>query len=494
MAEYEPALTPADEMLRGFLEQGLRPAEIAVRLGIPVADVHARIARFAGHAEPLAPDTPAQLASSAVLPVDVAAEEHEHEPGSHVPLVLLGIVAAVFVAAMAVFLVLESREAGQRTSALDREGGSIPPAIVQPTPSPTPTPPIIDGVQLEPMTVGDALDLPPGMAVMVLDRCMHCPPVTTYVQGPMGLESYPVTFDVPPETQIFTAVATPDGATVIVTARWDGETAIFRSDDAGVTWTEAWRGPHDWSIGRVGPEHIAISSFDSDRFTVIPGALEFTEDDPQLLELTPLLVFWAIAPDEELDVEAGFPLPRAWTADRSAYVANLPPEDAQEGVPRIALGLFAADGELNRGWWGTAQLPTGSMFADRVFVSGVFAASGGSLDNERDPFHLRASLFDLQTGSLHPLDLPGMRSDSFQFIVSVREGPFLRVPEGSAGCLPVRAAVGDRGDPLLCAAPNTLLRDTGGRGALGVVQWAEVEAPGGVRGWVPLSDVIFLPR
>jgi hypothetical protein len=492
MAEYEPALSPADEMLRGFLEQGLRPAEIAVRLGIPMADVHARIARLAGRVEPLAPETPAQLASPPVSPVDGTAEGHEHEPGSHVPLVLLGIVAAVFVAAMAVFLVLESREAGQRTSALDREGGSIPPAIVQPTPSPTPTPIVIDGVQLESMTLGAPVEFPRGVAVMVWSTCIRCQPVVTYVQGPLGLESYPSTFDLPPEARVFTAAATPDGATVVVNAGWDDGSAIFRSNDAGVTWTEVWRGAPGWGIRRVGPDHVAISHFDTDQVKVIPGDLEFAPDEPQLLALTPLSVFRTIEPAEEIE-DREFGIPRVWSQDRDHYVTNLLPDTPTADEP-VILGDFDPEGTLLRGWTGGAVLPVGAVLAERVFLSAALTEAGVFADSDDDESFLSAALFDLDTGTLHVLELPERPPNSLQFIVSVREGPFLRVPEGSAGCLPVRAAVGDRGDPLLCAAPNTLLRDTGGRGALGVVQWAEVEAPGGVRGWVPLSDVIFLPR
>ncbi|MGH2608017.1 MAG: hypothetical protein ACRDHF_02915, partial [Tepidiformaceae bacterium] len=45
-------LTASDRMLADFLRAGLRPAEIAVRLRIPVAEVHGRIERLEGRSSP----------------------------------------------------------------------------------------------------------------------------------------------------------------------------------------------------------------------------------------------------------------------------------------------------------------------------------------------------------------------------------------------------------------------------------------------------------
>ncbi|MEX0782125.1 MAG: hypothetical protein WD557_05700 [Dehalococcoidia bacterium] len=490
--------TTADEMLLGYLDDGLRPAEIAVRLGIPVGDVHARIARLAGSAAALQPDAAAPSPVS-TAPPDAPVEEHHTD--SRVPLALLGVVAAAFVVAIAIFLVRESQQAGERAGAIDRNGGSVPPAIAQPTPTAMPTPASIDGVQLERMTLGPPVDLPRGVALMVWGFCDQCQQVTTYVQGPRGLESYPVEFHLPGDAQVFLAAATPDGATVIVNAYWDSGpsesgSAVFRSDDAGASWVEAWRGPLGWGVVRVGAQHVALHNPETNRFRIVPGDVEVEEFDPLLDELTPLRVYRSI--EREGDVDPEFPVPRARSRDGETYVTNvrreiitLPPGEFE---PEPALGILDSADKLQRGWSGWAVLPVGVILDDHVLLSAVLSEAGTFRHNSDDPTYLRASIFDLASGTVHPIALPDVQPNTNMFVLSVREGPFLRVPRGVAGCLPVAASIGGAGEPVACAAPNTLLRDTGRRGTAAATDWAEVEVPGGPRGWVPLGDVVVLPR
>ncbi len=486
-------LAPQDEVIAGFLRDGLRPVEIAVRMGLPVSEVHARIERLSNAAQPLAPAS--EPAPTATLIGTGAEDGHGRaEPVSRVPLLVLGVVAAVFVVAMAVFLAVESRQAGER-AVVAGDGG--PGVIVQPT-VPVPTPVTVDGVRLEPVRLGAESDLPHGVAVTVHSFCSRCAPLTTYIQGPLGLEEYPLTFDVPDDA-VFFAAATPDGATVIAQGYWGdppGHGAIFRSGDGGVTWTEVWRGESLWSIWRLGPNHIALMKYQTGEVTLIPDEPgELT--DGRLDELVPLRVLTTIEPEETS--ELGFGLSRAWTADRTLYVTNLMLDlrldpGVRETAPRTALGLFNASGKLQRGWMGEVALPRGVVRDSRVFVSVALDARGGLLTDPEQSAFLRAGIFDLETGTVYPIELPGADRTSTGLLLSVREGPFARVPEGRAGCLAVASAPASPVDPVGCAAPNVLLRETGMVALVGTDEWIEVELPGGTQGWVDGATIVRMPR
>ncbi|MFM9469858.1 hypothetical protein ACKI1K_44925, partial [Streptomyces scabiei] len=88
--------------------------------------------------------------------------------------------------------------------------------------------------------------------------------------------------------------------------------------------------------------------------------------------------------------------------------------------------------------------------------SAVLTASGELAEDPDDPTYLRVSLFDLDTGTIQPLKLPETPPIPNQFVVSVREGPFLRVTSAASPCLELRVDPGKGEATGACAVPNVL--------------------------------------
>ena len=152
-------LSPTDQRILALLAQGLHDAEIAVRVGLPVGDVKARVLALMQRQRLL--DRAALVewysADSSTEPAELAANQ---DAGSRRALLVLGGVLVVAAALVAALLLLTDGD-GASSAANDRTpGGEVSPSptMVVPTATIEPPPPLsLDTIRAAQLGTGEAL-------------------------------------------------------------------------------------------------------------------------------------------------------------------------------------------------------------------------------------------------------------------------------------------------------------------------------------------------
>lgn len=478
-------LSPADELVRGWLDAGLRDAEIAVRLGVPTGEARARVARVRAA---IASADAAALPGVAAEPVNGTVAEATARPNrSALAFAGVGTLAIAGVAAFVLAFLGDSQ--GAR---LDDGQPDAAPVITaaasttEPTPSPTPALPIVDGVEFQELRLGGPALLPEMTAMLVESNCERCPWATGLyrlrtVGGQPIIETL---FLAPAGTTMDSVYAAKDGSTIVVATGGSDRTRSFqRSEDGGVTWQSAGEVNGDIAfLEAVGPAHLRVRVVDRgvESIVQLPEGLNARET-----ALDPALVPWAVF----FGIEKFEPPPMgpyrytSWAAiegGNAAVTISPPFGPANMG----ALAIFNAAGKLVSGYANTPY-PVVGMVSPNLVAANV----------ELPPRQfVGPALINIATGQVHALRGPVNSSLATLRIRAVQTGPFALAHDTGIPCVPVMDAWNsDSASQVACAAAGVLLRSTGtnGRRSSGE-EWMLVQTPSGVRGWVRNENIRLL--
>jgi hypothetical protein len=274
--------------------------------------------------------------------------------------------------------------------------------------------------------------------------------------------------------------AAKDGSTIVLATGSARTRSFQRSEDGGVTWQPAGEVAGDIAfLEAVGPAHLRVRVVDRgvESIVQLPEGLNARET-----ALDPALVPWVVYSGiEKREPPAMGPYRyTSWAAipGGNAAVMIIPPfGPANTG----ALAIFNAAGRLVSGY---ANTPYGVL----GMVSPNLVAATVEMPTSREI--IGPALINIATGSVHALRGPWGSSLATLRIRAVQTGPFLFVRHSGQPCVPVTDAWNsDSAREVACAAPGVLLRDTGttARRATGE-EWAFVETPAGLRGWIQKAN------
>lgn len=474
-----------DEVIAAFLRDGLRPVEIAVRMGIPVSEVHARIERMnrRGSGEPVAPPSG---------PARPPEPEDEHETAtptlSRTPVALLGGVVLAFAVAITAFIAT----AGGGDDGRDRpRGQQVPPVVIG-----QPTPVKINGLVFEPVTLGAPVPLEPNVALLVMRGCVDCElELAWYVQGPDGLEELPVAM--PPGLTNFGVQASLDGDDLIATGRMGEDFAVVRSRDGGANWVELWRGSEPVRPAYAGPEHVLLMVDTAPPITgnlrvlsavLVPGGAVVNMASGTPPPQTP----WSV----DLQIRK-HPRGQTGTVNEDGTRSFSPVSSSQNRRGNM-VALYDDAGRLLKGWYEAPAFPSGALLGNDAYVAGFVDLAGEFVLHDEDEgpypgeFRVTPTLFDTLAGTVHRLDL-GLDPELHSLVLGAIRGPFARLIGDGSACLPVAESMSEAAATFACVAPGTLVVDLGEYAGTpdGALRY-RIRVPGAVEGWVPAEGVRLL--
>jgi hypothetical protein len=393
------------------------------------------------------------------------------------------------------------------------------------TPTPAATPEVIDGVEVVPLQIGEEVELPDDVALIVAATCQPCngpssglyvvyrgasgevrmddlfgetmrllPPAmsTPTAIGPYGpyIHSLAVSSDA---SDIVVDVCTRGRCVWIDEASPDAQSTLYRSTDGGVTWEEfgvldgrhyiaaitkegllvSARGPEtEWKPKYEflpSGEPVEPPSGDSRGPVTLPdGELAWRTDDGRLLRGDG---------SQFLTVSQGRTVPDT--------VRSIVPDASGERLAVASLrllGVFSRDGRPISLFSSSGSPRVAGWLSDTLVVGNIGVPPG--LVHPPGYLGIVPAIFDLESGEARPIPHPFLdQPRRFSYIVlAVLHGPFARVVNTGA-CLNVRAEPAIAADALTCAADGVLLRDTGETREVEGVTWCRVVTPAGVEGW-----------
>jgi len=410
------------------------------------------------------------------------------------------------------------------------------------TPAAAESPEVIHGVEVVPLQVGDEVELPDGMALIVETGCFECDGQTSalvrvyrdtsgdvrmdtlFTAAGMGLPPRRVTSSKEgtyTEQPYIHSFALNSGASEIVVSvcsrgdcAWmdaagsDAQTVLYRSRDGGVSWTQS---------GTLDGEHFIVA--------IVKDGILLARYDPARQWQTEYQLYPSGDPiDPPAGAGEGWPLSlpsgeliwptedgRLLRSDGSDFLAigegasvsyternvELDPSgerlavvECMERPDRLStqcyLSVVSLSGELIEAFSIPAGANVGGWPSSRLALGTVWF----SADEIRTPVPDRhgnnlPAVLDLDAARMHPIPYPFL-DPPFAWgrtrVQAVLAGPFARVVNTGA-CLNVRAQPGTAGEVLECAADGVLLQSTDETQEIDDVTWLRVVTPAGAEGW-----------
>lgn len=259
------------------------------------------------------------------------------------------------------------------------------------------------------------------------------------------------------------AIATDDLSRIVVAAG----IALYQSLDGGVTWN------HLDNLEKVWPRF---------RLTFLPGE---NDGDPEQV----LSIVWSIHsaehdtiftlhPSGEREV---LPWGKPWSMSQLWQRQEM--AKIEEGSPLPS--LIATDDNFSPySWFSEGKLIGSARFSQVALTRGGVVENGPVAACCYYPERPWPAVYDLETGLIHALALPGILQfgEHLWPFVGLQRGPFLRVSL-PGDCKNVRAEPGLDAEILDCAAEGVLLRDLGEQAEHGGRTWLKVRTPAEIEGW-----------
>lgn len=475
-ANPEPR-TPDDPVAR-WVAEGLRDAEIAVRLGVSVGEARARRAGLT--TAPIAPHT------LALTPVGVPApprpSDAKHPGADRLRMAPLAAVLALALGAGAWWLLGAQRES--------------------PT---TPATPVIgfasfSGPHVDELRQGPPIQFPADLSLVLktgtnpdgsaraLERLYRD------AGGSLRREELLVA---PDGVGIGAVVADTEGWTLVAAITGPGSTRFVRSEDGGVTWEELGALPgHHEPIGLWNGQAVAWQAEEGGlgRFTLVPSGEPFSppysDGGLPIALLSRGKLLWR-APGSGAIVESDLTPYLSPEIEQGSYHEWLAPQPTGAGTmiawqgtnalgdPESYAGILNSGGELTQSWAGVPGSIAGRTDGATLIVSAP-GDGGGWI----------AALVQLQADRWRPLAIGAdvLSSPNEHFIASVRRGPFVRV-DTRRECAPIYASADRSSDQIACPMNGVILRAPGEVRVHNDYTWQQVIAPTGRPGWVDIAHI-----
>ena len=453
---------------------------------------------------------------------------------------LLGLTAA-FV--LVLFLTYGgSGDSSQSTTATPSSVVQQPTATATPpvTPTPAPLPEVLQESGVTALEIATLIQFPDDMSLILETGCWECGGQATGLRRmykdadrelrieqllsvedlglpPLIAQTLGGSEEVPP---FITALAVaPDASEMLVSlcvaARCSalpdagpplGRAAIFESTDGGITWRELGRDypPSLRVIGYIAPGVAIVALTDSGTFGItyyrFPGfePLEHSDGDHPILSPGGDVVWGTkrgppIRGSGETFLDLGpltFPGPNAVTYSDVDGLLPLSwfwnsPESSES---RYFLSLVNVDGEIAETFETSPvsnNLLTAIPFGDGRAVGTMMVDRGQILGAPPDYIGLLPAILGLESRRYNLIKEPFLEADfepERDIIHAVQTGPFARI-DGTGSCLNLRSFPSLDAAKVACLADGVLLRHDSVAVTNQDVEWLQVTAPDGTRGW-----------
>lgn len=406
-----------------------------------------------------------------------------------------------------------------------------PPPSATPVATRTSTAQILDDLGVTPLEVGEKIDLPEGVALIVELGCTQCDGPTTGLarvyRNAAGEVKIDTLFerDVPflPGQQYITGFGIAADASQIVVSvcerGWcgqlgysdpDARTVLFRSRDGGVTWEDFGTVDGGHSVVAMAQDGVVLASqFDpaadpGQRFFLFPkgepltppaggawplalpddGILWLTNDGRRLLRGDG---------SELLDAGPGSALLNQANHHRDPSGQRLLVLFWREGADpqsgRYLLGLVGAEDGFVQVFSSTpAWVIPGPWLDSAQLIASAYSGGFNAQIAARYPDGYVGNVpvvIDLEQRLIRPVIDPFLDppfASGRNYVQAMLRGPFARVVH-TGSCLNIRAEPSATAEVLHCAADSVLLRDWGETRQTAEGKWIRVTAPGGIEGW-----------
>lgn len=479
--EFEPP-SPADPVA-GWVAQGLRDAEIAVRLGVSVGEARARRSRL--HDRPAAPSSLA-LAPPPPLPLSAPPRgvEEQTAAGNRAAILAPAIIAAVLAAAGGWWLL----SAGSEPAPTRSVAGFAPE--------------LLSTESATMLRQGPSIEFPDDLSLVVRtpDGSGAATALKRYYRpqgGDLQVEDILVA---PAGSTIGRVVSDVDGWLLVAPIHSEASTAFLRSTDGGVSWEEQGSLEGQWEpVGVWEGETIAWRDRAGGlgEFVRVPSGDAFVPPYPggglPLAILAKGRLLWrvpgsgAIAEGDgavSASPEVGQGSYHEWLAPQPTGAATMihwTGTSPATGEKESYVGIMTRRGAITQSWVGLPGPIAGRRDGATVVALAPHPEGGGQS---------MAVLVELQANSWRPIvvGLDLLTSNDEHFIAAVRAGPFVRA-EGSGDCVPIHAASGKQFEVISCVADGVILRAPGEARVHVDYTWRPVLSPSGRPGWVDVADL-----
>ncbi|MGH2608016.1 MAG: hypothetical protein ACRDHF_02910 [Tepidiformaceae bacterium] len=479
--EDESPPAPADPVA-GWVAEGLRDVEIAVRLHVSVGEARARRARLSGEPGPrpeLALPPPRPLAPSPATPA-----ENEQPPARRNRAVSLA--PALVAAAMAVaggWWLLSPGSEPEPTRTVD---AFAPPFVIQTATE---------------LRQGPSTPFPADLSLVVrVDDGADGGSLERIYRDGAGDFQRETLLASPEGGSIGRVVSDVDGWLLVAAISQSDSTAFVQSLDGGVTWDDVGSLEGDWDpVGSWEGETIAWRDGGEGlgEFVRVPSGEPFEPRYPggglPLAILAKGRLLWRV-PGSGAIAEGDGSVFTSPDIEQGSYHEWLAPQPTGIGTmihwtgPAPAtgddedyVGIVNRRGKITQSWVGLPGPIAGRRDgATLVAVAPHPEIRGASM----------AVLVELQANSWRPIIVGAdlLTSADEHFITSVRQGPFVRV-ETPRECAPIRALPQRDAEAIACPANGVILRAPGERRIHVDYTWEHVIGPGGRAGWIDIGDL-----
>jgi hypothetical protein len=383
-----------------------------------------------------------------------------------------------------------------------------------------PEPVTIDGVRVVPLNLGEEMDIPDDVALIVRATCEPCggspggdllrvyrdasgqlrmdelfgDELTGRLPLPAGRGSPRGVVVNSDASEMVADVCTRGDCQWIQEASPDAQSTLYRSTDGGVTWEELGVLDGKRYVVAITKEGLVVRAWGQEtewkpKYELFTSG-ESVEPPPEAGKELPLTL-----PDGELawPTEDG----RLLRSDGSQILTVSQGETVRDHVQHIVpdasgerlavgslklIGVFSHDGRPIS-LFSLMNGAVGAWLSDTLVVGKAYVP-GELLPTPEQGFVVLPTIFDLESGEAHPILHPFLDQPlRHSYIVrAVQRGPFARVVN-TGGCLNVRQDPGATAATLACAADGVLLRDTGETREVDGGVWVRVVTPAGVEGW-----------
>ncbi len=470
-----------------WVADGLRDAEIAVRLGVSVGEARTRRSRLTGphpaHAELALPR------AILLAPVPSPVVDGAPPPRRLRPLLVPGIVVAALAMA-ACWWVLGA-------------GGSdvAPRTTVAVSSAPT-----FRGRQPDLLRPGPPIEFPADLSLVIRAGAdsEHGPrQLQRIYRDSFGNVQQETLLTAPEGAAIGRVISDSDGWAIVAAFHTTHDTTFVRSADGGVNWEEI--GQRNGYLEPVGLyEGDAVVWRDTGDglglFTRLPSGLGFMPPYPGSGMPVALLakgkLLWRVPGTGQIAETDGAPYLSPEIDAPGSYYSWLAPQPTGAGTmvqwdgPSLFtgenesyIGIVNSAGQVTQQWAGLPGAVAGRSDGATLVV--VAPATGPA-----DPRDSMAVLVELGADRWRPLVLGFalISSPDPRFIASVRRGPFVRI-QTRADCAPIRVASERTAEAFACLGNGVILRAPGETRVHNDYTWRQVVGPNGRAGWVDVSHL-----
>ena len=469
-----------------WVAEGLRDAEIAVRLGVSVGEARTRRSRLTNPGP-----MPAELALPRALPLPPAPQPATEGATRRRTLARLapGIVVTVLAVAAGWWVVGAGDSAEGPPQAVSV--GSVP---------------IFRGRQPDLLRPGPPMEFPAELSLVLRagGDSEHGPErLERYYRDSFGNLQRETLMTAPEGTTIGRVVADSEGWELVAALHAADATAFARSRDGGVTWEEIGTRPgYVEPVGLYNGEAVVWRDTGDGLglFTLLPSGLGFMPPYPGSGMPVALLakgkLLWRVPGTGQIAETDGAPYLSPEIDANGSYYSWLAPQPTGAGTmvqwdgPSVFtgeaesfVGIVNSGGQVTQQWTGVPGPVAGRT--DGATLVAVAPATGPA-----DPRDSMAVLVELQADRWHPIvtGFALVSSPDPDFIASVRRGPFVRIST-RAECAPVRVASERAAEAFACLKNGVIMRAPGETRVHNDYTWRQVVGPNGRPGWVDISHL-----